>query len=246
MYNFNFADKVVLITGGTSGIGLATAKIFSELSAKVIVTCKTKNSFERFKIDYKKNLSDSFILERLDLTNDISIQELIKKIDNLDILVNNASLLKGGIEYRIENFADVVNVNLMGLMRICHAMLPKLAISKGNIVNVSSINTKIALANSPSYSATKGGIDTLTKSMAACWSQHDVRVNAVAPGWIKGRTMNLLKKDIKEFKSYQNRIPLGRLGKPEDVANTIVFLASEKASYISGGTIFVDGGFSIN
>ena len=243
---YDFKNKVVLITGGTSGIGLATAKIFKDLSAKVIVTCKTKESFDKFSVSYKKNLSPNFCLERLDLTNDISIDNLINKIDKLDILVNNAALSKGGIEYRLENFADVVNVNLMGLMRVCHALLPKLAISKGNIINVSSANTQLALASSPSYSATKGGINTLTKSMASSWSQHDVRVNAVAPGWIEGRTMNLLKKDIKKFKNYKERIPLKRLGKPEDVANTIVFLASDKASYISGGTIFVDGGYSIN
>ena len=246
MFNINFKNKVVLISGGTSGIGLATAKIFSQLSAKVIITCKSQDSFNKFRANYKKELSDNFMLEKLDITNDISIERLINKVHCLDILINNASIVKGGIEYRIENFADVVNVNLMGLMRISHAMLPKLAISKGSIVNVTSTSAKLSLANSPSYSATKGGIKTLTESMAACWSQHDVRVNAVAPGWIKGRTMNTIKKDLKNFKDYKKRIPLGRIGSPEDVANTIIFLASDKAAYISGATIFVDGGYSIN
>ena len=243
MKQYSFTGKNVLITGGISGIGFEAAKSFLELGAKVIVTYKSKANYEKFRKYFSKF---SMQVEQLDLTNDISIENLTNKVNKLDILINNAVHLKGGIEYRIENFADVVNVNLMGLMRICHIMLPKLAITQGNIVNISSANTNIVFPNSPSYVATKGGVDALTKSMAACWAEHKVRVNSVAPGWIEGKTINILKKDYKESNNIVDRIPLKRFGKPSEVANAIIFLSSSLASYISGATIFVDGGYSIN
>ena len=243
MKKFNLSKKNVLITGGVTGIGFEAAKLFAELGAKVVVTCKSKSNYEKY-LDQLAKLD--LQLEQLDLTNDISIEKLSNKIKKLDILVNNAVYLKGGIEYRIENFADVVNVNLMGLMRICHTMLPKLAISEGNIINISSANTNVVFPHSPSYSATKGGIESLTKSMAICWANHKVRVNSVAPGWIKGKTSNILKKDYKKTDEILERIPLKRFGNPDEVANVIIFLSSNLASYISGSTIFVDGGSSIN
>ncbi|PPR25958.1 MAG: hypothetical protein CFH34_01215, partial [Alphaproteobacteria bacterium MarineAlpha9_Bin4] len=185
-------------------------------------------------------------VELLDVTNEISIENLEKKINKLDILINCASLIKGGVEFRIENFTDVVNVNLMGTLRICHTMLPKLAISRGSIINLTSVNTRLANSSAPGYASTKSGIETLTKSMATCWAAHNVRVNCIAPGWIEGKTNNILKKDISDYKSYIRRIPLNRLGKPEEVAHVVIFLSSSLASYITGATILVDGGFSIN
>ena len=243
MTKFNFFEKNVLITGGVSGIGFEVAKLFLELGAKVTITCKSKSSYEEFRDCFPEI---DLQLEKLDLTNDISIENLSNKINKLDILINNAVLLKGGIEYRIENFSDVVNVNLMGLMRICHKMLPKLALSEGNIVNISSVNTNVALPHSPAYVATKGGVETLTKSMAICWARHKVRVNSVAPGWIKSKTSDKLKKDYKLVDNILDRIPLKRYGEPREVANIILFLSSSLASYVSGTTIFVDGGYSIN
>ena len=240
---FDFRNKSILIVGGSKGIGYQTAVLFSDLGGKVIVTCKTKRSLEEFK---KNNNNKNISIELLDLTNEISIENLEKKINSLDILVNCAALVKGGVEFRIENFADVVNVNLMGAMRISHTMLPKLAINRGNIVNLTSVNTRLANSTAPGYASTKSGIETLTKSMAACWATHNVRVNCIAPGWIEGKTNDILKKDIADYESYFKRIPLNRLGKPLEVANVVLFLSSNFASYITGATILVDGGFSIN
>ncbi len=242
-FETDFSEKNILIVGGTSGIGYETAKLFSELGAKVVSTCKSKKSFEEF---LKKNKSKNIHVELLDITNEISIEKLEKKISSLDILINCASLIKGGVEFRIENFTDVVNVNLMGTLRISHVMLPKLALTRGNIINLTSVNTRLASSTIPGYSSTKAGIDALTKSMASCWSSHNVRVNCVAPGWIEGKTNEILKKHISNNKNLLDRIPLNRYGKPSEVANVILFLASSFASYITGATILVDGGFSIN
>ncbi len=241
-FEFNFSKKNILIVGGSSGIGYEAAVLFSKLGGNVTVTCKKNKSFEEFKI---KNENEKISIEKLDLTNDIAVEGLAEKINSLDILINCASLVKGGVEYRIENFSDIVNVNLMGTLRICHSMLPKLALTRGNIINLTSVNTKLAGSTSPAYASTKSGIESLTKSMAACWASHNVRVNNISPGWIEGNTYETLVKDLSEL-NYDERIPLKRLGKPKEVANVILFLASEYASYITGATILVDGGFSIN
>ena len=243
MWNIDLKGKKVLIVGGTGNIGESIALEFLSAGAEVTVTAKSNKEIKKFQ---DNNLKKEITASKLDITNDISINEFLKSIDSLDVLVNCASITKGGLEYRIENFADVVNVNLMGLMRISHIMLPKLALTQGNIVNISSANTNVVFPTAPSYVATKGGIDSLTKSMAACWAEHKVRVNSVAPGWIEGKTANILKKDYKKTEDIIDRIPLKRFGKPSEVANAIIFLSSSLASYVSGATIFVDGGYSIN
>lgn len=237
-----FKNKTVLITGGVQGIGFECARKFVSLGSKVIVTCKSQVSFDFFK---KKILEKDIQLEKLDLTNEISIDILHKKIDKLDILINNATLFKGGIEYRIENFSDVVNVNLMGLMRICHTFLPKLALSHGSIINLGSILTKSYIKNAPSYIATKSAIESLTRSMATCWAEHKVRVNCIAPGFIEGNTLNKILEENNDINIIKGRIPLKRFGLPEEVVEAILFLASKNSSYITGSTIFVDGGYSI-
>ena len=241
MKNSDFENKNVLITGGVQGIGYECAKKFQELGSNVTVTCLTSKSYEKF-LDLKKTIK----VERLDITNDISIEELKEKINKLDILINNATLFKGGIEYRIENFADVVNVNLMGAMRVCHTFLPKLALTKGNIINIGSVSSKNSMAYAPSYSATKSATESLTKSMAACWAEHNVRVNCVAPGMIKGKTLDKFIKEVDNVDYLLQRIPLKRYGSPVEVAEAVLFLSSTKAAYITGTTIFVDGGYSIN
>lgn len=241
MSDNSLKDKTVLITGGVEGIGFECAKKFSSLGSKVIVTCKTNASYEKF---IKRKFDNEIKIEKLDLTNDISIDQLHRKIDSLDILVNNASLYKGGVEYRIENFSDVVNVNLMGLMRICHAFLPKLALSNGNIINIGSANLNTFLKKAPSYASTKSAIETLTKSMASCWAEHKVRINCVAPGIIKGNTLDKMLKEHDDVESIIKNIPLKRVGLATEVAEAIIFLASPQSSYITGSTINVDGGYS--
>ena len=241
MKNSNLENKNVLITGGVQGIGYECAKKFQELGCNVTVTCLTNKSYEEF-----LGLEKSINVRKLDITNDISIEKLQDEINKLDILINNAALLKGGIEYRIENFADVVNVNLMGVMRLCHVFLPKLALAQGNIVNIGSVSIKNSMAYAPSYNATKSAIEALTKSMAACWAEHKVRVNCVAPGRIEGKILDKILKEVDDNDNLLQRIPLKRYGSPAEAAEAVIFLSSEKASYITGTTVFVDGGYSIN
>ena len=131
-------------------------------------------------------------------------------------------------------------------MRICHTFLPKLALTRGNIINIGSVSIKKSMRNAPSYSATKIAIESLSKSMALCWSEHKVRVNCVAQGFIKGNTLEKILKECDSEKKIIERIPLKRYGLAEEVAEAVLFLSSNKSSYITGSTIFVDGGYSID
>ncbi len=242
MWNIDFEGKEVLIVGGTGDIGKYIALEFLSAGASVTVTGKTNKEIKNYE---ESKAGKKIKVKKLDITNDISINELLRTIDSLDVLINCASITKGGLEYRIENFADVVNTNLMGAMRICHELLPKIAISKGSIINITSIFSNIGLKNAPAFSATKSGVQALTRSMAACWASHDVRVNCIAPGWIKSNTTKLITNSVRVKKNIINRIPLARLGEADEIGAAAVFLASKKASYITGTTIFIDGGYSV-
>ena len=242
MWNIDLKGKKVLIVGGTGNIGESIALEFLSAGAEVTVTAKSNKEIKKFQ---DNNLKKEITASKLDITNDISINEFLKSIDSLDVLVNCASITKGGLEYRIENFADVVNTNLMGVMRICHELLPKIAINKGSIINITSIFAHIGLKDAPAFSSTKSAVNALTHSMAACWANHDVRVNCIAPGWIKSNTTELINDGKNIKKTIINRIPLARQGEPSEIGGAAVFLASNKASYITGATIFIDGGYSV-
>jgi len=241
-YTIDLSGKVVLVTGGASGIGYAIALSFLEAGAEVIVTAKTDESIKNCKTITKNG---SLKIFKLDVTNDISIEKLFSEIDTLDILVNNAGIVKRALEYRVETFADVINTNLMGVMRICHEAFPKLALTKGNIINIASMWSFFGSPLSPGYTASKTGLIGLTKSLANGWSEHEVRVNCIAPGWIETKLNKELREDREQFEKIKDRTPMKRWGNPKDISGAAIYLASDKASFTTGATIVVDGGYSI-
>ena len=182
---------------------------------------------------------------KLDVTNDISIEKIFEEIDDLHILVNNAGIVKRGLEYRIEHFADVINTNLMGVMRMSHEALPKLALTHGNIINIASMFSFFGSPMSPGYTASKTGLVGLTKSLANGWSQYHVRANAIAPGYIETKLTKPLQEEAEEREKITERTAMKKWGVPEDIAGAAVYLASDRASYTTGTTITVDGGYSI-
>ena len=241
-YTIDLSGKVVLVTGGASGIGYAIALSFLEAGAEVIVTARTDESIQNCETITKNGRLKIF---KLDVTNDISIEKLFAEIDTLDILVNNAGIVKRALEYRVEFFADVINTNLMGVMRICHEAFPKLALTKGNIINIASMWSFFGSPVSPGYTASKTGLIGLTKSLANGWSEHEVRVNCIAPGWIKTKLNKDLREDKEQFEKIIDRTPMKSWGNPKDIAGAAIYLASDKASFTTGATIVVDGGYSI-
>ena len=241
-YTIDLSGKVVLVTGGASGIGYAIAISFLEAGAEVIVTARTEESIKNCKTITENG---SLKIFKLDVTNDISIEKLFAEIDTLDILVNNAGIVKRALEYRVETFADVINTNLMGVMRICHEAFPKLALTKGNIINIASMWSFFGSPVSPGYTASKTGLVGLTKSLANGWSEHEVRVNCIAPGWIETKLNKDLREDKEQFEKIIDRTPMKRWGNPKDISGAAIYLASDKASFTTGATIVVDGGYSI-
>ena len=241
-YTIDFTGKIALITGGASGIGYAIAEAFQEAGADVIVTAKSDNSLEKCN---EKTRFGTLRKYKLDVTNDISIENIFAEIDDLHILVNNAGIVKRGLEYRIEHFADVINTNLMGVMRMSHDALPKLALTHGNIINIASMFSFFGSPMSPGYTASKTGLVGLTKSLANGWSEHYVRVNAIAPGYIETKLTKPLREVDEQREKITDRIAIKKWGVPEDIAGAAVYLASDRASYTTGTTITVDGGYSI-
>ncbi len=244
-------DKIVLITGGTRGIGKATAIKFAQNGYKVIVNYTSFNDIEKYKIEMRKLAIDNNIyLIKNDITSYSGCQNMVKEVINVygkvDVLVNNAGITKDKLLLMMDedDFNDVINVNLKGMFNITKSVIPYMIKSKqGRIVNISSVvgtNGNIGQIN---YSASKAGIIGFSKSLAKEYASRNILVNIVAPGFIDTNMTNKIKEEVKE--NIKESIPLRRLGKPEEVANLIYFLGSDNNTYITGELIKIDGGLTI-
>ena len=238
--------KIVLITGAESGIGKSTTKVFLDNGYRVIGTCLKNNKNKDVKgIEYHKiNITDNLDWENLASY----IKDKYKKID---VLVNSAGVrLSGNLETTTMNdWSYHLNNNVTGTFLSCKHILPFLKKAKNSsIINLASINSVRGVKNMLAYATSKSAIISFTASLALDLSKHNIRVNAVAPGAIDTPMLASFKKDLSS-KEYEKRMrenhPIGRIGKPKEVASVIYFLASEASSFMTGLTIPVDGGRSI-
>lgn len=236
----SFRDKVALVAGGTSGIGAAIGNALAELGASVTVTGGTTAEAE------EAQTRANFWVERaiaLDVRDAVAIAACFSPLSRLDILINCAGTIRRGEEHDPKVFAEVIDVNLNGTMRLCSAARPLLAKTKGCIVNTASMLSFFGGALVPGYSASKGGVAQLTKSLALAYAADGIRVNAIAPGWIATPLTQPLRDDPARNAAIVSRTPLGRWGAPEDLAGAAIFLCSPAASFVTGSILAVDGGY---
>ena len=235
-------QRTILVTGGLSGIGRAIAEAFAMGGDRVWATTRTQAE-----IDAAQSLHAGVTTCVLDVTDPAAIAQTIQTLpDHLDVLVNAAgTILRGGEEFELEGFEHVLDVNLNGTMRICLTAKDRLFASRGCVINLASMLSFFGSGYAPAYSASKGGLVQLTKSLAIAWAPHGVRVNAIAPGWIKTALTAPLVADNERSAAIVARTPLGRWGEPADVAGAAVFLASPAAQFITGVVLPVDGGYAV-
>lgn len=234
--------RKVLVTGGSSGIGAAIAQVFASNGDLVVATGATKEEVERAQVQSE---STAISFQELDVRDGSAVQACIDEIDSLDVLVNCAGVIRRNAEHEPEVFADVIDINLNGSMRVCTAAREKLKQRKGCIINTASMLSFFGGGLVPGYSASKGGIAQLTKSLAIAYAPDGIRVNAVAPGWIATQLTQALQDDRTRSEAILSRTPLGRWGEPADVAGPVLFLASNAARFVTGVVLPVDGGYLI-
>ena len=238
----NRSERKILVIGGSSGIGAAIAQAFATNGDHVIATGVTKEEVERAWVQSEQN---KISFQQLDVRDGNVVQDCIDEIDSLDVLVNCAGVIHRNAEHQPEVFADVIDINLNGSMRVCNAAREKLKQSKGCIINTASMLSFFGGGLVPGYSASKGGIAQLTKSLAIAYAPDGIRVNAVAPGWIATQFTQALQEDSQHSEAILSRTPLGRWGEPEDVVGPVLFLASDAACFVTGVVLPVDGGYLI-
>lgn len=234
-------NKTILITGSSRGIGAATARLAKNYGATVILHGKTESG-ELKKIS--KEIKCSYIV--CDVADETAVKKEVSKFKKIDILVNNAGInpSKTFMQLTNEDWQKVFEVNVLGVVNASKAVLPGM-IKKGygKIINIASIKGYPHISGKPAYAASKAAVIRITSSMAEEFAPYNILVNAVAPGFTE---TEMTKETLSpKIQSQIDKIPLKRMAKPNEIAEAILFLASDRANYITGQTLLVDGGYSI-
>lgn len=238
--------KVAIITGGAGGIGKETAKLFVKEGASVAIFDVNKDGIDVALKEIGGN-SKGYVVDVSDFEDaNKNVQSVIKDFGYVDVLINNAGITRDGFltKMEIEDWNKVIAINLTGTFNCAKAVAPHMMErGKGNIINVSSVVGVYGNIGQTNYSATKAGVIGLTKTWAKEFAKKGIRVNAIAPGFIK--TPMTEKVPEKVLQMMIDKTPMGRMGEPIEVANVLLFLASDESSFVTGHTLHIDGGVTL-
>ncbi|MBI4062447.1 3-oxoacyl-ACP reductase FabG [Candidatus Gottesmanbacteria bacterium] len=249
---FDLTEKVALVTGASSGIGRGIAIALSRQRAKVALAARRIDRLTQLSEELKKEGKDVLVV-KMDVTNtkevESGVSQVIGAFGRLDILVNNAGVYEGTdvFDFKEDSWDKVVATNLKAYMVLSHfASIDMAKRSWGRIVNIGSVamgNQGFGIPGGSAYAASKGGVVGLTESLAAELASKNILVNCIAPGLIESEMTQGIVSDKKQLEMYLSRIPLKRAGKPEEIAAGVIYLVSGEASYVTGATFVIDGGW---
>ncbi len=252
MIKYNLKDKVAIVTGARQGMGKAHALLLAEAGAKVVVSDISLEDCQKVVEEIENNGGEALAL-KCDISKkkevDKMVEGVIEKWGKIDILVNNAGIcqFKPFFDLEEKDWDQTLDINLKGYFLCSQAVGKEMLKQKsGVIVNVASVamgQQGIGMSNIVHYCASKGGIAAMTEALAVELAPYNIRVNAVSPGMIETPMINSVKESPEQMETILNRVPLGRVGKPEEVSNLVLFLSSDESSYMTGSVVVVDGGW---
>ena len=241
----NFESKNIIIIGGSSGIGRGIASSFIDKGANVCIT-GTRENIEDYEGDITENIKKC-IYRKLDLSDDKNLQNLSLPFEDVHTLVCSQGIVAyDRKEFEMNTFKRVVDLNLNSVMASCSFFHENLIKNNGSIVIIGSGASYHAVKGNPAYSASKGGLLTLIKTLAEAWAINGIRVNGIAPGYVATKLTEVTFGNEKRYENSLKNIPLRRWGSPKDMGEVCCFLCSEGASYVTGQMITVDGGMSLS
>ena len=238
----DFNNKKILITGATGGIGNALVKKFSFLGGNVLATGTKNEKLDILKKDFPKIITLNFDISEHDKVEEF-IENVSSKLNGIDILINNAGINMDNLSLRMKNeeWKKVIDINLGSTFLLCKYGIKKMLKNKyGRVINITSIVGHTGNLGQSNYAASKAGIIGMTKSLAIEYAKKNITLNCVSPGFIQTKMTENIADNIKEVLT--SKIPMAKLGTGDDVANTVAFLSSDAASYITGETVHVNGG----
>ncbi|WP_347455192.1 glucose 1-dehydrogenase [Acinetobacter thermotolerans] len=246
---FNLNDKKIIITGAAQGNGEAIARGLSALGATVILADLNQEKLDAVKADIEQQGKKVFAysLNVADPANCLEFAQRVQlDVGDIDVLVNNAGILRRSnleSDSWSKDLEDTLNVNVKGSYYLVHAFVDSLKMTKGNIVNVASIQSFVAATTATSYAISKGAVAQMTKTLAAELAKYEIRVNAIAPGVIETPMTEYTRSNQHILESYLRHVPMNRTGQPQELIGPVAFLCSDAASYVTGCILPVDGGY---
>jgi 3-oxoacyl-[acyl-carrier protein] reductase len=246
----SLSGKVALVTGGSRGIGKAIVQALARAGAKVAFVYRSNAAAADALVDELKGEGHEVLAYQADVSSkteaDRIVDGIVAKWDGVYVLVNNAGIIKDGLlaTMSVEQWQAVINTNLNSVFNFSQACTrPMMSAREGRIINISSVAANFGNSGQANYAASKGGIEGFTRCLANELGRRGITVNAIAPGFIATDMTESIRNLAED--TIKKQIPARRLGQPEDIANTVLFLASEEASYVTGNVITVDGGLTL-